>query len=395
MRAVVKTVCIAGIGALLVWLVITTSFTAYLSRGDPVAAVALPDELLQAGQADAARAMAEAALRAHPLDADALSRLGQILDASGDRASAAVFMAAAARQSLHDSIAVHWMMQKNLHERDFPAALQWADVLMRTRPDVIDDIAPQLAGIAQDAAARPFLIVLLATNPPWRLVFLARLCLALSDARTMLDILLDLEAASAPPSRAEVNVYLDFLLARGLAQFAYYAWLQLLPSDRLAGAGLLFNGDFSERPLGSPFDWRMTSGIGAISEIIAHPDQPALGALRISLGPGRVDLGDVAQIVLLAPGTYRLRGSANIQLTGRRGLQWRVACSDGVMIGESLPVVDTGQDWARFDAIFHVPVAQCPFQIVRLGLDPRRPSDTLISGNAFYAEMQIARDPAP
>lgn len=405
-RALAKTVCIAVIGGLLVWLVITTSFAAYLSRinpaaalrlqpGNPVAAVALTDAWLQAGRADAARAMAEAALRSHPLDADALSRLGQIYDASGDRASAAVFMAAAARQSLHDSIAVHWMMQKHLHERDFPTALQWADALMRTRPDVIDGIAPQLGGIAQDAAARPFLIALLATNPPWRAAFLARLCLALSDARTMLDILLDLETASAPLSRAEVNVYLDVLLAQGLAKFAYYAWLQLLPSDRLKGAGLLFNGTFSERPSGAPFDWRISSGLGAISEIIAHSDQPALGVLRISLGPGRIELGDVAQIVVLPAARYRLRGSANVQLTGRRGLQWRVACSDGTVIGASSPIVDTGQDWARFDAIFDVPVTQCPFQIVQLGLDPSRPSEKLISGTAFYTEMQIVRDPAP
>jgi hypothetical protein len=405
-RAVAKSVGLAGLAVLLIWLVVTTSFTAYLARTDPAAAlrlepdhpvalVTLAEQRLIAGDITAARDMAETALRSHPLNADALSLLGQIYDINGDRARASPFMAAAARQSLHDSIAVHWTMRERLEARDIPAALQLADALFRSRPDLIVSIAPEIGPLAQDATTRRQLIALLATDPPWRTPFLARLCLVLPDARTMLDILLDLAGTSAPPSRAEVNVYLDFLIARGFAGFAYYAWLQFLPADQLAAAGLLFNGAFQEMPSGSPFDWRISLGVGAMSEFIAHPDQSALGALTLTFGPGRVELGDIAQIVVLPAGDYHLRGRENVQLTGRRGLHWRVLCSDGAIIGSMTPTIDTGRDWQRFDLGFTIPAAVCPFQIVRLAFDPRRPSERTVSGTAVYTAMEIVRDREP
>ena len=406
MCAIAKSVALAGLGVLLIWLVITTSFTAYLARTDPAAAlrlqsddpvalVTLAEQRLQAGEIAAAREMAEAALRAHPLNADALSLLGQISDINGDRARASSFMAAAARQSLHDSVAVHWTMRERLEERDFPAALQLADALFRSRPELIDSIAPKIGPLAQEAVTRRKLIGLLATNPPWRTAFLARLCLVLPDARTMLDILLDLAGTSTPPSRAEVNIYLDFLIAQGFAGFAYYAWLQFLPAEQLAAAGLLFNGAFRDVPSGSPFDWRIALGVGAMSEFIAHPHQASPRGLKLTFGPGRVELGDIAQIVVLPAGDFHLRGRENVQLTGRRGLQWRVLCSDGTNIGSMMPTVDTGRDWQWFELEFTVPESACPFQIVRLVFDPRRPSERMISGTAAYTAIEIVRDRGP
>ena len=406
MCAIAKSVALAGLGVLLIWLVITTSFTAYLARTDPAAAlrlqsddpvalVTLAEQRLQAGEIAAAREMAEAALRAHPLNADALSLLGQISDINGDRARASSFMAAAARQSLHDSAAVHWTMRERLEERDFPAALRLADALFRSRPELIDSIAPKIGPLAQETATRRKLIGLLATNPPWRTAFLARLCLVLPDARTMLDILLDLAGTSTPPSRAEVNIYLDFLIAQGFAEFAYYAWLQFLPAEQLAAAGFLFNGAFRDVPSGSPFDWRIALGVGAMSEFIAHRHQASPRALKLTFGPGRVELGDIAQIVVLPAGDFHLRGRENVQLTGRRGLQWRVLCSDGTNIGSMMPIVDTGRDWQSFDLEFTVPESACPFQIVRLVFDPRRPSERTISGTAAYTAIEIIRDRGP
>ncbi len=406
MRVVAKSIGLVGLGVLLIWLVITTSFTAYLARtdpasalrlqsDDPVALVTLAEQRLRAGGIAVAREMTETALRSHPLNADALSLLGQISDINGDRARASSFMAAAARLSLHDSIAVHWTLRERLEAHDIPAALQLADALFRSRPEMIDSIAPEIGPLAQDAATRRQLIALLATNPPWRTAFLARLCLVLPDARTMLDILLDLAGTHAPPSRAEVNIYLDFLIAQGFAGLAYYAWLQFLPADQLATSGLLFNGAFLAMPSGSPFDWRISLGVGAMSEFISHPDQTSPGALKLTFGPGRVELGDIAQIAVMPAGDYHLRGRENVQLTGRRGLQWHVLCSGGANIGSMTPTIDTGRDWQRFELEFTIPEAGCPFQIVRLVFDPRRPSERTISGTAIYTAMEIVRDRGP
>jgi hypothetical protein len=39
---------------------------------------------------------------------------------------------------------------------------------------------------------------------------------------------------------------------------------------------------------------------------------------------GRVEFGGVTQLIMLSPGNYRLKGKYKGQISGRRGLEWRV-----------------------------------------------------------------------
>ena len=77
-------------------------------------------------------------------------------------------MNAAARRSQLESVAVYWMMRKRYQELDFKAALNYADILLRTRPQALPYVVPMLGKIAENPGASGDLKLLLANDPPWR-----------------------------------------------------------------------------------------------------------------------------------------------------------------------------------------------------------------------------------
>ena len=52
----------------------------------------------------------------------------------------------------------------------------------------------------------------------------------ITDARTPLNLLSELKASAARPTKKEVADYLRFLIGRKLHELAYYTWLQFLPA---------------------------------------------------------------------------------------------------------------------------------------------------------------------
>ena len=62
-------------------------------------------------------------------------------------------MNAAAQLSLHESIAVYWLMLKSTESGDYKAAISYADALMRTVPGTAIQVVPVLAHFAADKVA--------------------------------------------------------------------------------------------------------------------------------------------------------------------------------------------------------------------------------------------------
>ena len=90
------------------------------------------------------------------MNARALRILGQLADAANDEPAAAKLIrrrpvtAGECRRLL--------LMRESFERQDFATAVQHADVLLRTRPQVALLVAPTLARIAEDNSASPELM---------------------------------------------------------------------------------------------------------------------------------------------------------------------------------------------------------------------------------------------
>jgi hypothetical protein len=275
--------------------------------------------------------------------------------------------------------------------KDYAAAVQHSDALLRTRTDVSQDVMPLLAYMAENKDSRDEVKKALLANPPWRSSFLVLLAQASADPRVAVDLLLSMRNTGTPPTADDLRNNVRALVARGQYDLAYFAWLEYLPPSHLTSTGLLFNGSFELSPSGAPFDWSIGPGVGATVEIADDPEQDGRRALLVDFGYGRVEFPTVQQLVLLAPGTYQFKGREKGELVGKRGLVWRIACAErpDAKIGESRMTIGAYPKWREFSFVFTVPATDCPTQVVRLQLDARMPSEQLVTGAVWYDDLRI------
>ncbi|MCL4767800.1 MAG: hypothetical protein KJZ80_16355 [Hyphomicrobiaceae bacterium] len=341
----------------------------------------------------AVRALAEQALALDPLNAQALRLLAQVAAAEGEADRVVELMQAAARRSRRETAAIHFMMRRSFEAKDYAGTLEHADTILRTAPHLARFVVPTLARIAEDEDIRHLLEQRLAANPPWRAAVLSALPGAITDARTPLNLLLSLRETASPPTAADLRGYLDFLIRNGFFELAYYVWLQFLPPEHLTSTGLLFNGSFELAPSSLPFDWVIAGGSGVAIQVAPAADLETGGALLIEFGQGRVDFGRVQQMVLLAPGDYRVEGRFRGELVGRRGLVWRIACvgKRPMTLGQSQMIAGQAPTWRPFEAAFTVPENDCRAQQIRLTHDARSASEQFISGAVWIADLRIVR----
>lgn len=338
------------------------------------------------------RAEAKAAVLVEPLNARALRLLGQVAAAARDEARAARLMHAAADLSRHETIAAYWLMRNALRSKDYQSAISYADIMLRTRPELGPYLLPVLARLAEDKQANGLLRTALAANPPWRSRFFGILPKLVDDARTPLDLLLALRASATPPTVADLMAYLDFLVAHKFYSLAYYTWLQFLSADQLHSVGFLFNGDFATPLSGLPFDWQIAQGQGAEVAVVSRPGRIGAHSLQVSFLYGRADYRSVAELVMLPPGVYRFDGEYTGELIGPRGLKWRIVCADEAnVLGESGMIIGRSAKWQNIEFNFTVPGAGCRAQYVRLDLDARMPSERLVSGSLLFDGLRLSR----
>jgi hypothetical protein len=404
---ILRAITLGALTLFLIWQVITRSFAAYLAEVAPESAIRLREDeptalvrLAQAsldaspeGEKEQSRAWTELALRNDPHNARALRLLGETEPNSANDARTSKLMLAAARRSLHESRAIYWLARQSFGREDFASTAYYADVLLRTRPEFNANLMPALARMAEHANGNHEIKKLLASNPPWRTQFFSALLDSMSDARTPLNLVMALKDTQAPPTDAELKLYINFLIEKKFYELAYYVWLQFLPPEQLGNMGLLFNGAFETTPSGLPFDWTITSGTGVTIDIVARPDQENRRSLLIEFGYGRVEFRPVTELIMLVPGAYRLKGAYKGEITGSRGLQWRVTCAGGAAspIGKSPLAIGVQRSWKAFELDFAVPNKDCGAQYISLALDARSASEQLVSGSIWYGELHIDR----
>lgn len=337
--------------------------------------------------------LARRVIRHDPLNARAFRLLAEVTD---DVEQVRALMQAAAKRSRRESIAIFWLLNDSFVAKDFARALDHADILLRTRGQLTPYVMSYLGSIAEDPLGRPLIIQRLAAAPSWRRGFFSELPRNVRDPRTPLELMIALKDAGKPVAQSELGPYLAFLIGNNLVEQAYNSWLQLLPKEQLAGLGLLTNASFELDPSGLPFDWVIARPLNAVVELAAAREASGARALHIGFGTGRIRFPETSQVVMLAPGRYRLEGKLRGTIIAKRGLRWQLRCIYGTkrMLAETDMLLGQFPGWRTFDFEVEVPDnGDCRAQTLRLFHDSRSASEELITGDIWFDDLRLARLP--
>lgn len=329
------------------------------------------------------------ALRRQPLNGRALAGLGQLEVQSGNTARAQALYEASIRRSIRQRTGLAWLLAREFDAGHYKAALFYADALLRVSPQQVRTLAPLLGRIAEaPESAEPFMD-LLKEDPGWRPGFFGSLKGAISDARTPMKLLQALKTTTHPPTKGELQSYIALLLEHKLYELAYSVWLQFLPQESLQVAGFLYNGSFELPSEAFPFDWNVAREFRF--ERTVRADKPTSSALRVDFTGARTGTQVLSQMILLLPGRYVLTGATRNEVKARRGLRWSVTCvSGGSALGES-EALALATAWTTFDLSFMVPKENCRAQWLRLVVEARSGSETMILGSILIDDLVLQR----
>lgn len=334
----------------------------------------------------AARATAEKALVATPLNQRGLRAFALAADAEGDSRGAAL-MDIAGERAPRDALTQVWLLERDLTSASYDDAAERLDRILRSRPKFGEAVSPLVSKFA--ANAPDILAARLATSPPWRRPLLLRLA-AEAPPETAVGLYRILAAGDAPPNGRELKALLDRLIATGGPAKAYGAWLQFR-ADTGGVVPYLNNGSFETTPSGIPFDWMVDASRGVLTEFPALGDEKAL---RVTFSGTRFVYHHLRQVMVLPAGDYVFSGEGKAPaLETERGLVWRITCADGTVIATT-PHYRQTPEWQAFSVAFTVPAQGCDSQAVGLMLDARVASEELARGEIWFDDLKVVRNTA-
>jgi hypothetical protein len=335
------------------------------------------------------RRLATRTIAADPLNAKAYRLLAEM---TGTREQIRMLMWEAVKRSRREAIAQFWLLIDSTYQKKFGAAIDHADILLRTRPELSDYILGYLASIADDEEGRALLTQELAKGPAWRPTFFATLPKNAKHHNTPLKVMMALKESGKPVTDNELAPYLTALIEKNLIDYAYNIWLQLLPETELGRLGLITHPNFEHEPTGIPFDWQVARGVNSIAEFVAFGSEEH--ALHVTFGSGRTQFPEVKQVVFLASGKYHLEGRIRGTVIAKRGLRWELRCANGsrALLGETEMLVGQSYHWRTFSFELEVPKAEdCRGQTLRLFHDSRSASEEIISGEVWFTGLHFER----
>lgn len=328
-----------------------------------------------------------------PLNAEAFRLLAETTDSpSGVR----VLMQEALKRSRRHSVALLWLLNDRYYHKDFSAALDHANMLLRTHPELSSYVLSYLALIAAAPEGSPLIVEELAKSPSWRLSFFQAFPQQVKQSDIPLKLMVALKESGKPPANKELAPYLNFLISKNSVEEAYNAWLQFLPKAELDTLGFLTHANFEQDPTGLAFDWQIAQGLNSIAEFRSFGSQGER-ALHITFSGGRIRFPEVSQVVILPPGKYRLEGKLRGTIIAKRGLRWQLRCINGShVLGETDMLMGQSQEWRIFKLEAEVPQSEdCRGQTLRLFHDSRSASEEFITGEAWFTGLHLERVAEP
>ena len=378
---------LAAVAAALLWRVIQVNLVLYQDNGRPRLA---PADVASKGDQAALHTM----VRDNPAEVAALLMIAHAYDVEGKGAEAqAAYRAALDLAPMDKDVLAHsasyFLRQGDARGVEMLGRLAAHFPVMRER------VFATLHEVIAARRHRPAVVALFAHDPAWLGEFVRDACARGVDPATYVPLLLRRAAGGAPLPQAGCAI--ERLRATGRWAEAYQLWLNILPRERLAEVGHVFNGGFEHAVSGTGFDWVLQPlaerEAGHVAEAV--PAQGAAGrrALRVAYNGKRQSGVAARQYLVLGPGDYELTGLARPQgIVAPRGLQWSVRCADGARAAP-LAVSERfvgSSEWRRFSMEIAVD-GSCPAQLLQLEPATEAGAVAYVGGIAWFDDLAIRR----
>lgn len=311
------------------------------------------------------------AARGQALTAETLERVDAIARKSPLAAEPFLIKAAVAQLARHDGLAERLLVaarardprsratryllaERYLRTGRTVQALMEISVLSRLIGGASGQFVPALALFARSRGAAPQLKQFFRTSPEFEAPVLYELAGDPNDT----DLILALWSGStetpiqAPDWKGRL---IARLVEQGEFARAYSVWSRL--SGVAQRRGGIFNTTFSKLSVPAPFNWTFSSSGGVV--------EPTDGGRLQVIYFGRQDAVLAEQLLLLAPGRYRL----SMEITGgsaeQSSVSWTIRCVPGRQV---LSELSLGRERAKrqLEVDFSVPAGGCPAQRLQL-----------------------------
>lgn len=303
----------------------------------------------RAADLDRARALALSALRAEPMNIQALNVLGFLAVVRGREAQAKRLFDYSESLTRRDLPTQLWQIESAVRRNDIPGALLHYDRALRTSSEAPPMLFPILRRAAADPAIGAPLARMVNARPPWWMWFAYSM---LEDAQTSPEAFYQIFGRLRLNMRESAERQLltgaiGRLIAARRYQMAHSIYRAHAGVAGDAG-GLLRDGSFERDLRLPPFDWHFTDE----ADLSAVRERGGAGqgdfVLRLYASGGR-DGEAVRQLLLLPAGSYGISlklGSSQGEELYRPMLTLRCATDEAQLASFRLPAApDAGLRW--------------------------------------------------
>ena len=307
----------------------------------------------------------DAAMKA-PLAAEPFLVRGVQAQTAGDAEIAKQAFLAAQWRDPRSLPAAYFLADYYFRNQQVLQGLEQTTLLARLSPGAADAVAPYVAAYAQNASNWPKMRALFRSQQGLQDQVLAVLA---HDGRNADAVLALADPAHRKPDSPWLPTLLQSLVANGDYGRARAIWSSV--GGGHADGQPVYDTSFSSPQAPPPFNWALTSSTVGLAE-----RQP--GRRLHAIFYGNEDGVLASQLVLLAPGTYRLQMQVVGAPVHAEALRWSVRCD-----GSQDPVATVSVDQAAMHGMtFEIP-ANCPAQWLELSGrsgDIAQQSDVMITG---------------
>lgn len=187
--------------------------------------------------------------------------------------------------------------------------------LARLAPNGVKSLAPYVATYAKNRSAWPQLKALFRSSPKLEESTLTALSSDAGNAETVLALA---SSGRTSPSSPWLAPLIDSLVKAGQLAKARQVWARVA-QVRLASDTLLYDPGFTEAAAPPPFNWVLTSSTIGLAERLRG------GGLHV-IFYGQEDGALASQLLVLAPGRYRLTTTSSGRPTNGNALHWALTC---------------------------------------------------------------------